>query len=70
MARSVLAEPPHAHIVCRVCGRIAALPLDTDTALRLERIAEVRPSGWSADLIAYSVTGACPRCRQGPDAPG
>lgn len=66
----MLAEAPHAHIVCRVCGRIAPLPLDTESALRLEGIADGHPEGWSVELVAFSVTGACPRCREGPVAPG
>jgi Fe2+ or Zn2+ uptake regulation protein len=67
MARSwsVLTEPPHAHIVCRACGRIAPFPLDTESELRLERLATRRPEGWSVELISFSVTGACARCRMG-----
>jgi Fe2+ or Zn2+ uptake regulation protein len=66
----VLSEPPHAHIVCRSCGRIAEVPLDTEAKLRLEELARARPSGWSVDLIAYSLTGACSRCREGPSSTG
>lgn len=65
----VLTEPPHAHIVCRQCGRIAQIPLDTQSELRLEELAGARPDGWTVDLIAYSITGACVRCREGA-APG
>jgi len=65
----VLTEPPHAHIVCRVCGRIADVPLETHDALLLEQMASRRPDGWSVDLIAFSLTGACARCREGPTAP-
>jgi len=66
----VLSEPPHAHVVCRVCGRIANVPLDTEGSLLLERLARQRPEGWSVDLISFSLTGACERCRRGssPDA--
>ncbi|GEM_PF-418418 len=67
--RPLLLERPHAHIVCRACGRIAALSLDTDEELRLEAISHAAPDGWSVDLVAFSLTGACPKCRQGPAAP-
>jgi hypothetical protein len=67
--RPLLAERPHAHIVCRGCGRIAPLNLDLDEELRLEAIARASPDGWSVDLVAFSLTGTCPRCRQGPVAP-
>jgi len=69
VVRPLLAERPHAHIVCRSCGRIASVPLETEEELRLESIARAAPEGWSVDLVAFSLTGACPRCRQGPDAP-
>ena len=62
---TVLAEPPHAHIVCRVCGRIATVALDTQATLVLEHIAQQRPEGWTVDQISFSLTGACARCRQG-----
>ena len=67
--RPLLEEPPHGHIVCRGCGRIAVLALDTEEELRLEAISRSAPDGWSVDLVAFSLTGACPRCRQGPTAP-
>jgi Fe2+ or Zn2+ uptake regulation protein len=63
----LLLEPPHAHVVCRVCGRIASVPLDTDGSLLLERLARQRPDGWTVDLISFSLTGACERCRQKTD---
>ncbi|HXQ93806.1 MAG TPA: hypothetical protein VN864_01350 [Thermoplasmata archaeon] len=66
---TVLSEPPHAHVVCRVCGRIADVPLDTHDELVLEQMAGRRPEGWSVELIAFSLTGACARCREGPAAP-
>jgi Fe2+ or Zn2+ uptake regulation protein len=66
---TVLSEPPHAHVVCRVCGRIADVPLDTNDALVLEQMAGRRPDGWSVELIAFSLTGACARCREGPPTP-
>lgn len=68
--RALLDERPHAHIVCRSCGRIAGLALSTDEELRLEEISRSSPDGWSVDLIAFSLTGLCERCRTGPAAPG
>ena len=60
----LLLEPPHSHVVCRVCGRIASVPLDTDGSLLLERLARQRPDGWTVDLISFSLTGTCERCGQ------
>jgi Fe2+ or Zn2+ uptake regulation protein len=65
----LLAERPHAHIVCRGCGRIAPVALETEEELRLEAIARAAPEGWAVDLVAFSLTGTCPRCQQGPAAP-
>ena len=62
---AVLSEAPRGHIVCRVCGRIAEVPLDTGSQLMLEQLAMRRPDGWSVDLVSFSLTGACARCRQG-----
>lgn len=61
-----LNEDPHAHVVCRVCGRIAGLPLQPTDLWMLTEVAERRPEGWSVDGITYTLTGACPRCREGP----
>ncbi len=61
----MLAEPPRSHIVCRVCGRIASVPLETEALLELERLSRQRPDGWNVDQISLSLTGACARCRQG-----
>jgi len=61
-----LAEDPHAHIVCRVCGRIQPIELTELDRHFLTRLAEGRPDGWSVDGIAFSLTGACRRCREGP----
>jgi hypothetical protein len=69
LTRALLAERPHAHIVCRGCGRIAPVVLETEEELRLEAIARAAPEGWSVDLVAFSLTGACPRCQQGPAVP-
>ncbi|MFZ1024328.1 MAG: hypothetical protein WAN87_09350 [Thermoplasmata archaeon] len=61
-----LNEDPHAHVVCRVCGRIAGLALQQTDLWMLTEVAERRPEGWSVDGITYTLTGACPRCREGP----
>ncbi len=62
-------EDPHSHIVCHACGRIQTVELsDLDRHL-LTELAGLRPDGWSVDRIAFSLAGACRRCREGPDAP-
>jgi hypothetical protein len=63
-----LREDPHAHIVCRVCGRIASLSLQQTDLWMLGQVAERRPDGWAVDGVTYTLTGACQRCRQGPPA--
>lgn len=60
------AERPHAHIVCRVCGRIQGIELSELDCHLLTEIAERRPDGWSLERVAFSVAGACQRCRVGP----
>ena len=64
-----LAEAPHAHVVCRVCGRIQALELTELDRHLLTELAALHPDGWSVDRVAFSLTGACRRCREGPTAP-
>jgi len=64
-----LGEDPHAHIVCRVCGRIQGLELSELDRHLLTELAALAPEGWSVERIAYSVAGACRRCREGPRAP-
>jgi Fe2+ or Zn2+ uptake regulation protein len=61
-----LGEDPHAHIVCRNCGRIQALDLTELDRHLLTELAARHPDGWSVDGIAFSATGACRRCREGP----
>ncbi len=61
-----LTEDPHAHIVCRVCGRIQSIDLTELDRHFLEELGAHHPDGWSVDGIAYSLTGACRRCREGP----
>jgi len=63
------AEDPHSHIVCHVCGRIQTVELSELDRYLLTELAALRPDGWSVDRIAFSLTGACRRCREGPDAP-
>jgi hypothetical protein len=64
-----LGEEPHAHIVCRVCGRIQGLELTELDRHLLTELAALSPDGWSVERIAYSLAGACRRCREGPTAP-
>ena len=67
-ARVNLAEDPHAHVVCRVCGRIQRFELTELDRHLLTELAMRHPEGWSVDGIAFSLTGACQRCREGPSA--
>jgi len=67
--RLELLEDPHAHIVCHVCGRIQRVELNELDRHLLTELAGGRPEGWSVDRIAFSLTGACSRCREGPPAP-
>lgn len=66
---AALGEDPHAHIVCRICGRIQGLELTELDRHVLTELASRTPDGWSVERIAYSVAGACRRCREGPSAP-
>ncbi|MCI4365346.1 MAG: hypothetical protein L3K10_04710 [Thermoplasmata archaeon] len=63
-----LAEPPHSHIVCRSCGRIAAVDLSDGERQLLIALASRHPDGWTVDGIAFSLTGSCARCREGSPA--
>ena len=64
-----LSEDPHAHVVCRVCGRIQSLDLNELDRHLLTELAALHPDGWSVERVAFSLTGACRRCREGPPAP-
>jgi len=64
-----LRETPHAHAVCRQCGRIAEVPLADFDVAQLTALAGGTSSDWSVDGISLSMTGLCPRCRQGLAAP-
>ena len=66
VVRVDLGEDPHAHIVCRNCGRIQSLELTELDRHVLTELASRHPDGWSVDGIAFSATGACQRCREGP----
>ncbi|MGI0072160.1 MAG: hypothetical protein ACRECT_08885 [Thermoplasmata archaeon] len=68
VVRVDLGEAPHAHIVCRNCGRIQPIELTELDRHLLTELAAHHPDGWSVDGIAYSATGACQRCREGPRA--
>ncbi|MGA9839203.1 MAG: hypothetical protein WBF81_09200 [Thermoplasmata archaeon] len=68
VVRVDLGEPPHAHIVCRSCGRIQPLELTELDRHLLTELAAHHPDGWSVDGISFSATGACRRCREGPPA--
>jgi hypothetical protein len=70
VVRVELGEDPHAHIVCRGCGRIQRLELTELDRHLLTEIARRHPDGWSVDGVAFSATGACRRCREGPAAVG
>jgi len=61
-----LLEDPHAHVVCRVCGRIQRIELTELDRHLLTELAAQHPAGWSVDGIAFSLTGACQKCREGP----
>ncbi len=65
---STLGEEPHGHVVCRVCGRIQVLELTELDRHLLTELAALAPDGWSVERIAYSIAGACQRCREGPSA--
>ncbi len=68
VVRVGLLEPPHSHIVCRTCGRISRLELQDAERQLLLALAAQHPAGWSVDGIAFSLTGACGRCREGSRA--
>ena len=68
VVRVDLGEAPHAHIVCRNCGRIQAIELTELDRHLLSELAMRHPDGWSVEGIAFSATGACRRCREGPSS--
>jgi Fe2+ or Zn2+ uptake regulation protein len=64
-----LREPPHAHSVCRACGRIAEVQLSGLDSQQLTSLAADGPPEWAIDGISLSLTGFCPRCRKGLGTP-
>jgi Fe2+ or Zn2+ uptake regulation protein len=60
-----LREPPHAHAVCRQCGRITEVPIAPFDVEQLKALATEGPTGWEFEGISLSMTGLCPRCREG-----
>jgi Fe2+ or Zn2+ uptake regulation protein len=60
-----LHEPPHAHIVCRGCGRISPVELLPEEGQQLIALADRSPEGWTVGGIAFSLTGLCAACREG-----
>ena len=61
-----LPEAPHTHLICRACARILEVPMEFDQQQTLEELVRRTPAGWTIDTITVSMTGACPRCREGP----
>lgn len=59
---SLLAEPPHGHIVCRRCGRIHPLDLQPTDNEFLVALSSRGPRGWTVERIAYSLAAVCPSC--------
>jgi Fe2+ or Zn2+ uptake regulation protein len=66
VVRVDLLEDPHAHVVCRSCGRIQSIDLTELDLHLLTELAARHPDGWSVDGVTFSLTGACQRCREGP----
>ena len=68
-AHLALREPPHAHAVCHKCGRISEVPLSGLDIALLTDLAATSPEAWAVEGISLSLTGLCPRCRRGVEAP-
>lgn len=66
--RVELTEEPRSHIVCRGCGRIQSIELTELERHLLTELAGRRPDGWNVERVAFSLMGACRRCREGPTA--
>ncbi len=58
-------DTPHGHLICHRCGRIAELELTELDRHLLTEISGRRPREWEVDGVTFSVTGECPRCREG-----
>lgn len=65
LRRIDLRERPHAHAVCRQCGRIAQVEVPPFDAEQWISFAAAGVPDWAIEGISLSVTGYCPRCRQG-----
>lgn len=50
-----LAQKPHGHFMCRVCGSILDMPIP-------EGIEEVKPKGFEFDCVEVTYHGICPEC--------
>ncbi|MDQ3458548.1 MAG: transcriptional repressor [Deinococcota bacterium] len=63
---------PHYHLICKDCGAILDLPLETlegqPPAALLRHSAE-RLSGWQVDEPKLDFHGYCPQCRPAPVSP-
>lgn len=64
--RIALREPPHAHAVCRQCGRISEVEVGAFDGEQWTSFAAAGTPDWSIEGISLSITGYCPRCRLGP----
>lgn len=64
LSKVELREPPHAHGVCRSCGRIVEVDLLPLDAAQLTALASGSTVGWAVEGISLSLTGLCPRCQQ------
>jgi Fe2+ or Zn2+ uptake regulation protein len=65
LSHLALVEPPHAHAVCRQCGRILEVPLGALDIAQLTSLAGAAAEEWSVERISLSLNGLCPRCRHG-----
>lgn len=55
-------EPPHVHLMCRVCGKITALPVEHWHPM-VEKVKQL--AGFCIDLDSITVHGACIDCTRG-----
>ena len=65
VVRLSLPETPHGHLICHRCGRIAELELTELDRHLLTELSGRRPKEWDIDGVTFSITGSCPRCRNG-----
>ncbi len=69
VVRSAPASDPHAHAVCRGCGRIQEIELSELDRHLLTELAAQAPEEWAVERIAFSLSGTCRRCREGRSTP-